>query len=355
MRYNINLCEQYVSNIFDSYNYSPIIGENLENSILNTLIGTTGTLRLGAKPSIQTQSEILKRIHEKVRNGKKLVISSAWGTIKTLPLKNRSVDIAEYLALKQFLALSNAIKKVYPPGVCFNIFLGDSYYKYLYGVDPDIEKYCEDMEKLAMPYDELRVIRLSTLCKKNVNWEQQCKVNFEVLYKYWIDTEGLLAEQHENRLSYKEVNMLGWVGKITPAMREFYLKRMAQLYPSESYEFWVKKIVDFFAYGLMISQNDLMGRKNIETSTVDACLLRVPPPDLPRGLYSNRLRFRISPEVVMKSSAPPWTVSGIIKLEGYNPKIHLVNGNMLKRMDLSGTKYITMKMMNNAYINVPII
>ncbi len=122
MRYNINLCEQYVSNIFDSYNYSPIIGENLENSILNTLIGTTGTLRLGAKPSIQTQSEILKRIHEKVRYGKKLVISSAWGTIKTLPLKNRSVDIAEYLALKQFLALSNAIKKVYPPGVCFNIF-----------------------------------------------------------------------------------------------------------------------------------------------------------------------------------------------------------------------------------------
>ena len=89
----------------------------------------------------------------------------------------------------------------------------------------------------------------------------------------------------------------------------------------------------------MIRLNDLMGRKSIDTSTIDACLLRVPPPDLPRKMYSNRMRFRISPENVMKSSAPPWTVAGVLCKQEGGYRIKLLNVDECSTTVLSSIEY----------------
>lgn len=333
------ICTKYIEKILQAYNYLPKKGEDIEHTLLENLIGTSGTFRLGPKPSEETKREILKRIHEKVQKNQRLEVSSAWGAIKTIPSPNRGVDLVELLALKQYEAIAQIIKDLYPPGIRFNIFLGDSYYIYLYGSDPRIDTYCHDMENLSKGHDEINVVRLSNLCKNATFLEQQCEQNYKFLYRYWIETADLPLELHEKTLSFHELRSIGWVGKITPAMRTFYLKRMSSLYPQESYSFWVEKIIRFFAYGLVISQNDFMGRKKAETSTIDACLLRVPPPDLPRELHSNRLRFRIAPECIMKSSAPPWTVAGIIKMNDIVPKIHLLNGTDYKKESLIKLQY----------------
>lgn len=332
-------CVKFIDQCGLLYDYPVIIGEDIEHTLWENLIGTNGTIRLGSKPSDETKREILKRIHEKVKRRQALEVSSAWGAIKTIPNEYRGPDIAELLTLKQYDAIAKRIKKIYPPGIHFNIYLNDSYYYYLYGFDPQVDEYCQGMENLSNDYAEIEVVRLSSICKNKVLIDQQCEKNFEYLHRYWVESDILSLESHDALLSFIDLKSIGWVGKITPAMRSFYLKRMSILYPHESFDFWVQKILRFFAYGLLISQNDYMGRKSPERSTVDACLLRVPPPDLPRKLYSNRLRFSIAPKSIIKSSAPPWTVAGIIKINNMVPKIHLLNGMDYQKEKLQQFRY----------------
>lgn len=310
-------CCQFFDRIFKEYEYPVVKEKDLKKVLLNIVVGTQSTTRLGAMPSEETKKEILRRIQIKLEQNKPLEISCAWGAIKTVKTKDRNVDLAEFLALKQYHAIYEAVKSVYKPGIRFNIYLGDSYYKYLYGDDNKIETYCKGMEFLTKGSEEIRLIRLSNQCKKVENVNLNCEKNYELLRNYWVDTNNISVEKHSEIPSTVRLYEGGWVGVITPAVREFYLKRMASLYPGEGQEYWTEKILRFFAYALMISQNDLMGRKSMETSTVDSCLLRVPPPDLPRKLYSNRIRMRITPENVVKTSAPPWTVAGAIS---YNDK-----------------------------------
>ena len=338
------ICTKYLDELLKKINCVPIKGADLEHTILRTLIGTSRTTRLGPMPSAETNKEILNRIHEKVKQNSPLEVTSAWGAIKTIPSKDKGVDLAELLTLKQFHAISNAIKKIYPPGIRFNIFLGDSYYSYLYGFDSQINNYYEGMKLLTKEYKEVNLIRLSELCKDLDFIKQQCQNNYELLRKYWFETSKISPELYDKTSSFRDLQEAGWIGTITPVMREFYLKRMTKLYPNESVEFRIDKIIHFFAYGLMISQNDLMGRKKAETSTVDACLLRVPPPDLPRKLYSNRLRLRIVPESIAQSSAPPWTVAGTIDInDNEELRTHFIDINAYKMTKLEEFNYGNIK------------
>lgn len=333
-------CAQYLDRISARFDYLPINGSDLEHTILRTLVGTQGTTRNGSEPSIETSTAILNRIREKVKQNRPLELTSAWGGIKTIPSKDRGVDLAELLTIKQYHAISQVIRKIYAPGVRFNIFPGDSYYAYLYGEDCRIENYCENMEIIVKDYEEINLVRLSKLCQDSSRVTQQCQNNYELLHQYWVDTSEIPPESHTNILSYRKLLDSGWIGEITPAMREFYLKRMSTLYPEASLEFRQEKVLRFFAYGLMISQNDLMGRKDPETCTVDVCLLRVPPPDLPRKLHSNRLRMRIAPESIVNSTAPPWSVAGTLCMNnGAEPRISLLDATSYQTAELEEIKY----------------
>lgn len=340
MREVYKICTEYIDGIYSQIHYNPISGKSIEETIFNTLVGSSRTIRLGSKPSEETKREILKRIREKVEKNMPLEVTSAWGAIKTISSEDRGVDLAEYVTLNQFHKISQVIKEIYKPGIKFNVYLGDSYYKYLYGEDDRIEGYTKVMEMISKDFQEINLISLEKQCSSIPDVEQQCRENYEVLRKYWVDSNSVPDELHEQLESHKELRKAGWVGVITSAMREFYLKRMALLYPDKPHEYWVDKAIHFFAYGLMISKNDLMGRRSSKTCTVDACLLRVPPPDLPRELYSNRLRMRITPEAIIKSSAPPWTVAGVIKINSSNePKLCILNAEEFTKTELKYFKY----------------
>lgn len=331
---------QYLNRQFDGMKYEPIYGETIEKTILNTLIGTLRTTRLGMLPTENTCEEVIRRIRLKVQQNKPLELTSAWGAIKTIPTADRKIDLAELLAIEQFHAIANVVRTVYEPGVRFNIYLGDSFFSYLYGEDERMESYMVGMESIVEKYDEINTFRLGELSNHIECRMQQCADNYEVIAKYWFESAEVQQGTHDKLDSFKELNSIGWVGEITPAMREFYIKRMSSLYPNKPYEFWIEKIIHFFAYTLFISQNDLMGRKSADKCTVDVCLLRVPPPDLPRKLYSNRIRMRIAPQSIVKSSAPPWTVAGIVRLdEKEEPSVSLLNSAMYQNTKLEEVKY----------------
>lgn len=250
-----NILKEYLNEILlKEYNYKTIDGCDLEHTILNTLSGSLRTTRLGAAPTIETNNEIIKRIQYKIKRNEPIELTSAWGAMKTIPSSVRGVDLAELLAIRQFNAISNAINKIYKPGVRFNIYIADSFYIYLYGYDARLKEYFTGMKKLISDYPEIKIIRLSDLCSELNDVEKQCKLNFEYLYNYWYESEKIEIENHYKLKSYRELSSLGWVGTITQPMRDFYIKRMQKLYPKESNDFWIKKSYIFLLIRFLLAK-----------------------------------------------------------------------------------------------------
>lgn len=333
-------CISYIEDELLKYDYPVKKKSTLAETILGIFVGTTGTTRLGPEPSLNTKQEVLRRIQYKLDRNEPFEVSCAWGAIKTVSSDIKSVDLAELLTFSQYAAINRQIKSVYEPGVRFNLYMGDDYYEYLYGQNPKIKNYCKGMCELAKDYEEVNPIYISESVYKIPNVKEVCEKNYELLKEYWNDTTGLEEEQFCTLSSYRRLEEAGWVGIIPIGMRDFYKKRMQQNYTDKNEDFWTEKILRFFAYGLFISQNDLMNRKKIELSTVDSCLLRVPPPGLPRKLYSNRIRMRITPENMMKHSAPPWTVAGAVSINrDGNTHIRIVDSSVYNKVKMEYSEY----------------
>lgn len=328
MKYSMEKLGVFLDEVFNCYDFEMPRKGNIEDMILEILVGTQGTTRLGAYPSAKTVEEIRKRIRHNMAQSLPMEISSAWGAIKTVPTDHRTIDIAELFAIRQYQAMADRVKKIYKPGLIFNIYMGDSYYEYLYGYDSRIDDYCNGFRELAQKHDALNVVSLKEKCKGISTEIDECRENYKLLEKYWSETSGIVQGDFNKVPSWQKLHDHGWIGDISFEMRDFYIKRMMGLYPEEGFDYWLDKVIRFFAYSLFINQHDLMERKNMETSTMDACLLRVPPPGLPRKLYSNRIRMRIAPKKIIKNSAPPWSVVGAISI-GISGKFHarVLDGN----------------------------
>lgn len=239
------------------------------------------------------------------------------GSEKTIIGAEQQIDIVEYFALLQYLTIAKEIQKIYPPGVQYNIFIGDAYYEYLYGRNKDVHDYFSGMESLINIFDAncFNLFSLEKFHQKDDGLLIQCNLNYEILYRYWIESSVIPEKEWIKLESYNILCQNGWVGNISPAMREHYLTRLDALFPHFNDKEKVEAVLRFFAYGMMVSQNDLFGRKDPFRCTADFCLLRIPPPGIPKSLHGNRLRKRIIPAKLTNRTAPPWTVKGALLYE----------------------------------------
>jgi hypothetical protein len=269
----------------------------LEQKIFQCLVGSARSSRLGPAPSLEVTKIICSNIKEQIKKGLPIQIVSAWGAKKTIIGVDQRVDIAEYFTLLQYLTIAKEIQDIYPPGVQYNIFVGDAYYEYLYGRNQDVYRYLSDLEDLVNVFDVkcFKLFSLEKFHQKDCGLITQCNSNYEALYRYWVESSAVLEDEWIKLESYKNLCQNGWVGIISSAMREHYLKRLNILFPHFSGREKIEAVIRFFSYSMMVSQNDLFGRKDPSRCTADFCLLRVPPPGIPKALYENRLRKRIIP------------------------------------------------------------
>lgn len=334
------ICRTEISESLKKYDYPVQHKANLAETVLGIFVGSVGTTRLGNEPSLETKAEVLRRIQFKLDRNEPLEVSCAWGAIKTVSSDIKKVDLAELLTFSQYSAINKQIQSVYEPGVRFNLYMGDDYYEYLYGPNPGIKDYCKSLTELAKDFPEVNPLYISDGARKIPNVIAACEKNYNLLKEYWLESDGIEEHLFSSLPSYSRLEAAGWVGTIPVEMREFYKKRMQSNYMDKDEAFWTEKILRFFAYGMFISQNDLMNRKKIELSTVDSCLLRVPPPGLPRKLYSNRIRMRITPRNMVKNSAPPWTVAGAVSVgRDGNTHIRLVDSSIYNSINIDYSEY----------------
>jgi len=298
----------------------------LEYKILQCLIGTGSSSRLGPFPEDDVVKVILDNIRKNIQKGQPIQIVSAWGGKKTLSGIKQEVDIAEYFTMLQYLAIYKAVKNIYSPGLEYNIFIGDAYYRYLYGDDPGVYIYHSRLKSLAKIFGVscFNLFSLEEIHRRDSTLLNECENNCRLLSDYWKESANICEENWKRLESYKNLCNSGWLGEIPTVMREHYLKRLNLLFPDFSLEEKIFSIVKFFAYGMMVSQNDLFGRKDPTTCTADFCLLRIPPPGMPKNLHENRLRKRILPVKFSKKTAPPWAIAGALTFKGASYKPLLI-------------------------------
>ena len=304
--------KKYLENLSFFQESNVNVGNSMEYEIFKCLVGTSRSSRNGPFPDINVVETVCKNIRKNIDNNEPVQVVSAWGAKKTFLNSAQEVDLAEYYAMLQYSAIAEEIKEIYSPGVQYNIFLGDAYYDYIYGADKKVSEYCMRMDALAKIVNPkcLKIFFLSSVHKEKTDLFLQCDINFALLKDYWEESENNNEREWAELKYYKVLCEHGWMGAIPTSMRNHYLKRLDKIFPNFSQEEKILSILKFFAYGLMIAQNDIYGRKDQSRCSADFCLLRIPPPGMPKELHGNRLRKRIIPAKFTKKTAPPWTIAG---------------------------------------------
>lgn len=286
--------------------------------ILEILVGTCRSTRLGPKPLNETLGIIGVNIRLKIQNGLPLNATICFGCKKTWKLCPPGVDIAELFTFLQLLKLNKKVQNIYPPGINFSLYLGDAWYEYIYHENFGIREYYEGLKKLLNLNSDLKVtlISMKSFHKNNFNLYKKCDENLELLREYWIDSSKTADKNWQYLKSYQKLKSVGWVGIIPNIMRIHYLKKMDRYLPKTSRIKRVEAVLKYFSYGLMLNQYDLIKRLNPNDCTLEISPMS-PPPGMPKRLRGNRLYLRSLPPEISSRGAPCWPVMGILRVDGH--------------------------------------
>lgn len=286
------------------------------SKILEILVGTCRSTRLGPKPLTETLEIIGENIKLNIQNRLPINATICFGCKKTWKLCQPGVDIAELFTFLQLWKLNKEIQNIYPPGINFSLYIGDAWYEYIYHENFGNREYYEGLQKLLNLNNDIHVklISMHDFHRNNSNLYKTCNENLELLREYWNESSNVDEKNRQYLKSYQKLKSVGWLGLIPNIMRMHYLKKMNRYLPNTSVNKRVDAVLRFFSYGLMLNQNDLIKRQNPADCTLDISLLS-PPPGMPKRLRGNRLYMRSLPPEISSRGAPCWTVMGILKMD----------------------------------------
>ena len=286
------------------------------SKILKILVGTCRSTRLGPKPLPDTLDIIRDNINLKIKNELPLNVAICFGCKKTWKLCQPGVDIAELFTLIQFLNLNRQIQYIYPPGINFNLYLGDAWYEYIYRENLGIKEYTKGWKNLLNLNNELKVTLISmyNFHKNNSKLYKICNENLELLKEYWDESSNTDEKNWQYLKSYKKLITVGWVGTIPNIMRIHYLKKTDRYLSNASRIEMEEAVLKYFSYGLMLNQYDLIKRKNSNDCTFEISVMS-PPPGIPKRLRGNRIYLRSLPPEISSRGAPCWPVMGILRID----------------------------------------
>ncbi|MBW1719937.1 MAG: hypothetical protein JRJ43_10340 [Deltaproteobacteria bacterium] len=300
----------------------PIRNLSLEekvDGVVGFLVGTSRDIRKGPKPTKGVIESIKSNVKSYIEENKPFKVVAAFGCAKTRALEQQGIDLAELMIIEQLASISQRVRKFYEPGLNYQVFLCDSWYLHLYGLNDQaaVEKYCSEFELLISILDlkEFQVQKLSNIVQnkgKDHQIAQKIEHNFELLEAYWEESKDHTEKEWESLTSYKKLCQAGWIGTLPRIQREFYLKKVQRYLPGANSREERDAVLRYFAYSLMTGQEDLFGRS---TSVADISFLS-PPPGSPKRLRGNRLHWRSMPKGTSNKLPASWTSKGFLLHKG---------------------------------------
>jgi hypothetical protein len=281
--------------------------------LTNELLGSK-QVRLGPKPSVESQVSIRDVIRFYVGMNHPLPFMVPWGSEKP---DGSSIDIAELMGLKTFIALQQRISSHYEPGIQLNIRLEDASAPHLFNENPvkawmDADRYSSafaDMVEILGAGSFIKVKRESYA----VTVPQFNEVADSILpfmKAYLQDLE--IGYAHVND-SFLALNELGWKGHVSKELREYYYYSYDKLYPGCSQQFKIEKLARYFSGALARTKLGIRGDdKDWNGHFIDLSFVQNPPGTDSR--FSRRVIYRTIPSEYSSNHIPPWRAKGYLTI-----------------------------------------
>ncbi len=292
------------------------------NNIVDKLIGSLKT-RIGAAPD-EEQKKILYNIIEfYVRANLPIDTILTWGPKKffTGTVEEGYIDLSEVLSFQTLILLNSNIKSIYPPSLRFYIFIEDFEGKFIEGshLENIFDSYINELEKLIKILrisSIVTIIRTQDLISVNYNLEQlnnQLKINYDSLIKYWLESEKIGINNSEKLESYKKIEKLGWFEKIGHDTRDYYIGRLNRILgDTKTHHEKVDMTVRLLACVLMHRQYNLL-KVNNKFEPVKLSFLKISGG--PKKLMNGRIDIRTIQSNISKKHLSPWTAKGCLRMK----------------------------------------
>lgn len=250
--------------------------------------------RFGPKPKPEVQVGVREIIQQSTDA---LHFFVPWGASKLL--KNQSLDILEFMALKQLRCLSEELAR-YQTASFFYFRLEDNTDNWLFGERHEqIYQYTETLIELASLILPNAKFRLESQYVDFKTFRQQAEVYVPVFYGYLTGVRPLSALQE-----------IGWQGDIPDEQQKYYRDAYHLHYPHQDHNHIMAK---YFAGTLTRLKLGATARPPMKTIDI---AFNQPVPGSPTA--GNRMHYRTLPERYTNHHQAPWNGKGYLRINEDN-------------------------------------
>lgn len=292
--------------------------------LITNAILASGKVRLGPKPSIESQYAIRQTISAKVAAGEPIPFLMPWGSEK--PESLQTVDLAEVVALKTLGCLQTRVKSVYSPGIKVRIRVENATAPSLFEHNKsqarvDAEIYTTSLLALnnVLGTDFVHMVPESSLVTE-ARFQSVLDTLVPVFEEYLLRTRYYADEAMSITSSYEHLKNLGWSGIIPKAQRDHYLNTYRKLYGMDDKTAYHTLAV-YFAQSLARRKLNMLG--NLDWTDYLGLSFVGPIPGEPQGVAPKRVYYRTIPENMSSFHIAPWRGKGYFAIGDGLPRVRL--------------------------------
>lgn len=296
--------------------------ESKVEAIMNILMGSRN-IRLGPKPSIESQFAMRQVVRNSIRDRQKIPILIPAGPKKTI--SNYGIDVSELSMLNILNCINEGVKAHYHIGLEYVIRLEDLTAKVLEpGTESDVTYYIRQFTELvgALGYNESIKPWPESSHKDSHNFIPFVN-KYIPLFTQYIGhrrAQNITDQGDAEKLpSFHRLNQNGWSGWIPDEQMDMYIHKYSKLYPELTEDDCILLMCKYFASALARKNLKMTGvRNHWNNGNIEIAFLNPNNHDL----GSTRLYYRSIELKNSKRAIPFWRSKGFIKIyENGNIKI----------------------------------
>lgn len=284
-------------------------------------------IRFGPKPELEDRVYVRSVITSYMNENRPIPILVPWGSIKTKFGAN--IDIAEFMAIKQLVHLTDRVKEIYEPGVEIILRIEDtSGYELFKLEDKDdllfagTNLYSNNLKELITVLDtNYSIFSIKESVMKGADEFNQLSNYLTPLFEdYLLDSNDIfrnpsaMTELAVTKLcSYLNLVDQGWKGIISLKQRNHYYTAYNKLYNGDT-ELMTKRLAMYFAGSLTRHRLNMTGKQASWNHGFIQISVVPPIAGLPKGYNSNYIYYRTVPENYTRLHMPPWRAKGYIAI-----------------------------------------
>ena len=280
--------------------------------LLTDAILATGKVRLGPKPSPESQVAIRQIITYWTARNEPIPFLVAWGSEKP---DGSGVDMAEVLAYKTLACLQHRVRLYYEPGVTINIRVEDASAPHLFfdrkeQARTDAAVYTSGFVNLAGVLGVADFINVRP--ESTMTTEEQ----FNAEADYILPAMANHVAFPENETYRAALLPFGWKTPLSNATIGFYLDRYEKLYPDKSPEDQRYILARYFAGALARHSLKITGVNPDWQGKFLELAFTAPTPGIGADRALRRVYYRTVPSNITSNHLPAWRGKGYLRING---------------------------------------